>query len=111
MGEVSKQKVIGTCSLCGGRVVKRCACEDGRAECESCGAHEAVHGPVIPMVQPRCTGPVYIPYIPYIPYITAPAPLLPPWTVTCEAGTVAASTPGMLVDVTSTAGSSAVWTT
>ena len=51
-------QTIGTCSICGGRVTAPNMMVNPVARCESCGATQAPHGPVIPMVptmKPRTT--------------------------------------------------------
>jgi hypothetical protein len=77
-------QVIGTCSLCGGRVsVGRWGFVALPASCESCGAVAAMHGPVIPMV-PRSAA-VYVPV--QVSPTVAPAAPWPwrGWEVTCGA--------------------------
>lgn len=57
-------ETIGTCSLCGGRVVRPMHSTNPVDHCVDCGAYrENTYGPVIPMkasqrapsMQPRCT--------------------------------------------------------
>lgn len=50
--------VIGTCSICGGRVTVPTVWHGiipPTPTCEYCGATAAAHGPVIPMQPQRCT--------------------------------------------------------
>jgi hypothetical protein len=72
---------IGTCSLCGGRV----SVPDGsgsilkpRGQCEGCGALEAEHGPVIPMV-PAQLPPVVSPLLAPTPGVVRDSTSVPEW--------------------------------
>lgn len=71
-------QTIGTCSLCGGPVTLPLAWYSVTppvATCSRCGAVQAQHGPVIPMVRPDYVpGPFVAPYADYeITTGTAPA--------------------------------------
>lgn len=75
-------QVLGTCSICGGRVSSGRWGFVGMVSCEQCCAVPALHGPVIPMLpaQPR---PAYVPCAP------STTPWNPPpwggWQTTCAA--------------------------
>lgn len=86
-------QTIGTCSLCGGPVTLPLAWYSVTppvATCSRCGAVQAQHGPVIPMVRPAdIPGPFTVPIAPS----TGTSPGLtigygPEWTVDVTTDTV-----------------------